>query len=272
MSTRLIPVWRLAGIGIMSALLIMGLAACDNDDSKDGDKSGQGLGLFEWDRSPDAIVFRMDDQPNLESPAYIANDIPLCTLWGDGRLVWVNPLINQTEVLEARLSEDQIRTLIETVIRTGFYDWQNDLVPPGIDNPVIESITLNLYDSTRTVERYSNWPVNGFAGLLDSCRDLSEQRARVEPGGGWMNAYEVPLDGSAKTVIWPRTAPLNLSDLAASGAPQWVEGPWAAFVWQVTRESGQLQVREEGRAYEISLQVPRISRDAPPAPATPQPQ
>ncbi|MBI5931458.1 MAG: hypothetical protein HY862_19270 [Chloroflexi bacterium] len=255
-----------------TSVLLIGLlllAGCNkNDDKKKNDsQDSDNLGLFEWDRSPDTIILRMDDQANYEPQAYFDNDIPLCTLWGDGRLVWVNLLSGRSEVLEARLTDDQIRGLIETIIRTGFYDWENDIVPPGTDNPVLQSLTLNLFDSSQTVERYSPWPANGFATLFDTCANLAETRASVLPTGGWMKAYEVEVDQNAKVIPWPRTAPFTLAELASSGTPRWIETPWAEFIWtNVTRESGSVQVREEGKAYLVSLQVPGISRDAPPAP------
>ncbi len=260
---------RFVSLLLISLLL---LAACGKDDNKnkdDGNSSNNdNLGLFEWDRSPDTIILRMDDQANFEPQAYFDNDVPLCTLWGDGRLVWVNLLSGRSEVLEARLTDDQIRSLIETIIRTGFYDWQNDIVPPSTDNPVLESLTLNLYDSSRTVERYSPWPANGFSTLRQTCADLMETRALVQPTGGWMKAYEVESDANAKIIPWPRTAPFTLEELASSGTPRWIETPWAEFVWtNITRELGTVQVREGGKSYLVSLQVPGISRDAPPAPS-----
>jgi hypothetical protein len=263
---------RLACFTLLATLLIVGLAACNNKDENekkdDGSDGDPGLGLFEWDKSPETIIFRVDDQGSLETPADLANDVPLCTLWGDGRLVWVNVLPGSTEVLEARISDDQIRGLVETIIRTGFYDWENDILQPDADR-VLESITLNLYESSRTVERYSAWPVNGFEALREVCAGLSEARALVVPTGGWMNAYEVELVSSAKVIPWPRSAPFTLAELATSDTPRWVESPWAEFIWtNVAREGGIVQVREDDKAYVVSLQVPGVSRDAPPAPVS----
>jgi hypothetical protein len=260
---------------MLVVLLMVGLAACGN-----GDDDGQGnddnpndgpsdLGLFEWDRSPETIIFRVDDQINTETPADTANDIPMCTLWGDGRLVWVNVLSGNTEVLEARLNDDQIRGFIETVIRTGFYDWEDNIIPPDSDIHVLESITLNLYESSRTVQSYFGWPADGFEALREGCANLSEARALVVPTGGWMGAYEVEIESNAKVIPWPRSAPFSLAEIAASRTPRWIETPWAEFIWSnVTREGGNVQVREADKAYAVSLQVPGISRDAPPAPAS----
>lgn len=263
---------RLAYFTMLATLLIVGLAACgnqDDDKKKDDSSNGDpGLGLFEWDRSPETIIFRVDDQINTETPADTANDIPMCTLWGDGRLVWVNVLSGNTEVLEARVNDDQTRSFIETVIRTGFYDWEDNIIPPDSDIHVLESITLNLYESSRTVQSYSGWSANGFEALREACAGLSEARALVVPTGGWMSAYEVEIESNAKVIPWPRSAPFSLAELAASGTPRWIETPWAEFVWtNVTREGGNVQVREDDKAYVVSLQVPGISRDAPPAPA-----
>lgn len=259
---------RFASVLFIGLLLLTACGGDSDDNKNDGNSSNtDNLGLFEWDRSADTVILRMDDQAAYEPQAYFDNDIPICTLWGDGRLVWVNLLAGRSEVLESRLTDDQIRSLIETVIRTGFYDWENDIVPPGTDSPILQSLTLSLYESSRTVERYSPWPANGFESLRQTCTNLTETRALVVPTGGWMKAYEVEIDPTAKVIPWPRTAPFTLEELASSGTPRWIESPWAEFVWtNITRELGVVQVREGGKAYLISLQVPGISRDAPPAP------
>ena len=89
---------------LLSLLVVLALAAC-NDKKSDDKKSNSGdqLGLFDWNRDPNTIVVRLDSQPNQESPSFQLNSVPPCTVWGDGRVVWLTSDSNGAEeVLEAR--------------------------------------------------------------------------------------------------------------------------------------------------------------------------
>lgn len=258
---------------LLCMMLIVGLAACGGDDDSaesDTDTTDNGqLGALEWERDADTIILRLDQRLNAGPPAQIANEIPNCTLWGDGRLVWVNALGTQQEVLEGRLNDDEIRSLIELVVFSGFYDWQSNYVIPEINNPVISSITLNLFAEDRTVSRFEDWPADGFNRILEACQSAEETPALYLPNGAWISAYEVQNDGQAGSWRWlPDTAGFSLADVVDGQPPQWIEGDFAQYVWDNSITSLVTSyVLDADRAYELVVQVPGISRDAPPAPA-----
>ena len=167
-------------------ILIVGLAlaACGDESPAENDNadSGGDLGLFDWERNAATIVARLDSLPDQESAALITNSIPPCTLWGDGRVVWTTRDDSGAEaVLEARIDEVTMRGFLEDIINRGFYDWEDEMIPPSTVDPVIESITISLYDEVRTVRRYSNWPQNSFARILANCQTLSDQPVLVQP-------------------------------------------------------------------------------------------
>jgi hypothetical protein len=254
--------------------LVLGslLAACTDDDggsAGDDTSSGQ-LGLFDWQRDPETIVVRLDSQPDQEDPALLLNRLPPCTLWGDGRLVWLTRTeTGSEEVLEARLDDATIRAFLEDIIARGFYSWENELLPPTAENPIVESITVSLYNEVRTVRRFSAWPQSGFTRILEQCQGLSSQPVRVLPEAGWVSAYSVPQDDNLPSWDWPRDAPFSLQELAVSGEARWLEGSLASYVWQVAREDrGTYQALERGTgAYRVAIVVPGYSRDAVSAPA-----
>ncbi len=252
---------------LLLALAVL-LAAC-GDDGKDGD--GSQLGLFDWDRAPDTIVVRLDSRPIEESPAFLLNSIPPCTLWGDGRVVWSTLTeYGAEDILEARVADDAVmRDFLEDIIARGFYDWEDELIPPGEDNPVIESITVSLYDEVHTVRRYSSWPQNSYNHILERCGQLSSTPVRVLPAAGWVSAYQVARDPSAPAWLWPPDAPFTLRDLAASQEERWLEHPLVSEIWLSARERrGDTQVIERtGEAYQVAIVVPGYSRDAVAAPA-----
>ncbi len=245
------------------------LGACggggDNNENTTNDSQRR---LFEWDRATNFVLFRVDVIDETLPEAMIANSIPLCTIYGDGRLVFTNPTDNNIEVLESRVNDSDIRTFVEQVIGRGFYSWEDDIISNSDLNRV-ESISLNLYAQPRTIERYGDWPLDGFAGLLDECRNLSPQRALVLPfNGGWLRAY--PLDSydrQATYLEWPRRIPFSLSDVARSGSPQWVSDPnIAVYLWNIILDERAIPIVIRDEAFLISFQVPNISRTAPPVP------
>lgn len=249
-------------------LVLLLVTACSGDNKNTDNSDENSLRSFDWDRSPTSILFQIDEVATANTEAMIKNTIPQCTIWGDGRLVWTNYVEAANEVLESRLSDEQIRSFVEFVIGNGFYSWEDSIVPPADFEPVRQTMTLNLYGEQRTVERYGDWDENRYVLILERCRTLADARALVVAQGGWIRAYAVERDDSAIQTPWQRNAPIGLAELAEQGTPTWVEGYWAATIWELTRSIQSVQFIEYGNAYLISIEVPGISRAAPPAPAT----
>lgn len=271
---RLVLLW-------LVLLVVLALAACSNkkdDDQQDEGEEDSRLGLFDWDRNPDSIIVRLDSQASADDTVFLLNSIPPCTLWGDGRVVWVTRAQGGTrEVLEARVKDSTMRAFVEGIINRGFYDWRDELVPPSTSASVAESITISLYSEVRTVRRYSNWPQNGYQAILAECASLAEQPVLVLPRAGWVSAYEVPYNSQAPGWLWPEDAPFTLQELAFSGEARWMTGDLAAYIWERSREARtDVQVfemiNEEYHAYRLAMVVPGISRYAPEAPEGYQPE
>ena len=258
---------RLIFICVLSLLSIVVLTACSNDGDTEKVDDNQ-INRLDWDRSADSILLRIDEIATSESQAYIINTIPPCTVWGDGRLVRLNYLGDTSQVLEARLSDEQIRELVENMIGLGFYSWEDDIIPLDTEDPTLQSISLNLFDNPKTVERYDNWPNNGFDQILGLCAGSSATTALVIPDGGWVTAYILDnFDNEGPLLDWPRSAPFTLAELASSDEPRWVDGDFAQSLWlDVIRETGIVQLLENGVAYELAMEVPSISRTSQPAP------
>ena len=263
---------RLLLISVNIVLIGVLLTACGGNEPKNDGQGDSQLGLIDWSRDPDTIVVRVDAQSALDDPASTLNNIPPCTLWGDGRVVWASTdEYGSEQILEARLDDVAIRSFLEDIISRGFYSWQDELLPMSSNNPVTQSITVFLYDELRTVRRYTTWPENSYARIVDGCSHLSGTPVLVLPQVGWVSAYAIARDDSAPSWLWPLSAPFALHDLAANGEARWLEGPLASEIWMNVRErSGETQVVErDNSAFRVAIVVPGYSRDtvAPPSDA-----
>ncbi len=252
---------------VMFSFLLAACAGDDKSDQSDEQEDTSQFGPFEWDRDPNTIIVRVDIQPDQETPAFMMNSIPPCTVWGDSRVVWtVRDGVGNQQVFEARVSDETMRRFLEDIINRGFYTWEDEIVPSSSVDPQIETITVDLYDEVRTVRRFNTWPQNAYASILESCQQLSDEPTLVQPSGGWVSAWEIPRDYQAPSWYWPTDAVYTLADLTTQG--QWIEGTLATEIWLSTRqERGDIQVIEGEKAYKVGIIIPGISRDsmAPPA-------
>lgn len=275
---------RMSLIMLLAILAVLALSACDEGvtSTTETDQSGP-LGLFEWERDPNTIIVRLDNQPVDENQAFLLNSIPPCTVWGDGRAVWVTQ--NETgaeEVLKTRIDEVTMRAFLEDIINRGFYTWESEIVPPSAPDAIVESITVVLYDEVRTVQNHTVWPQNAFTHILEDCQGFMNDTTRVVlPGvdpepGGWVTAFPIERDPMAPNWFWPPDAPFSLSELVSNANDlqmRWVEGPVASEIWLSAREArGDIQVIEGQNAYQVAIVVPGISRDAPPSPGEAEPE
>jgi hypothetical protein len=62
---------------------------------------------------------------------------------------------------------------------------------------------------------------------------------------------------------------LNLAELAASGERRWVTDRNVRVIWDILRTSPpSVQFNENELPYHVALEVPNVTRDSPPAPAS----
>jgi hypothetical protein len=266
---------------VMNLLLIgaLTLTACNPTSPTVIAPSGDNPAtVLAWNKSADAVVFRLDRQV-LNEPDYEArNRLPPCTIYGDGRVVWVNALRpNGEEVLEALIDDVQFRSFLEYAIRDlKFYevpDYASLELPPE-QNAGVESITLHLSEQVRTVRTYRLWPSGIYPLLLERCWALSDSPVRVIPDAGWVTVYAGPEATMLPTLDWPPSAPFRLEEAFAKQQSMWVEGVALRQLWITQRSTqGKILWRDGSKLYWVAIQVPGISRDAlPPPPATPTPQ
>lgn len=257
---------------MLCGVLVFGLAACDGGQQT-GTNNTTSADPVEWDRSPDAVVFRADLEGGSVAASFTArSEIPPCTVYGDNRVVWTNDLGAFTSLtLWDRLTDDQVRTFIwQLTINAEFFNYQSDtnVQPPSSDAPVVETLLLRFNGVERKTDAFSGWTYDYYEEVLNMCKSISGTPVLYEPDAAWVSAQAVPYDISAPVIMWDSAAAgLKFADLAANSEPRWIVGGVLPFLWQSIHTSPPyLQFEEDGLYYNVALQIPNVTRLSPPAP------
>lgn len=261
---------RLRSYGFVFVLFV--LAACGG--SGDGGENANGnseASLVRWDRSPSHVVFRAEVVGGDESEFYRRSEVPLCTIYGDNRLVWTNQVDVGIEVLFDTLSDEEISSFVQgLVLEQEIYDLaaEADFQVATGDNPVYEQITISVNDETHVTDSFSDWGVDYFEGIIDLCTGLADTPTIFQPDGAWITVQQVDANPARPTVRWYNEASgLDITALANSGEREWITGRNLLVLWElITESTPDLLFSEQEGVYQIALQVPNVSKDAPPAP------
>ena len=256
-------------------VLLFILAACEGG----GDASGESFdanSIITWDRSPQTVVFRTEVVGGDNADAFLTrNQIPLCTIYGDNRVVWLNDLGDfKTQVLWDKVTDQQIQDFISyiTVAQQVFnYDAGADLQPPSAVQPVREVITVSVNGRTHQTDSMSSteWPLDYFEGIVGFCKLVSQAPVLFEPTGAWVSVQSIPYDSVRPLQIWDSSvSTLKLHELATRTEPTWVADNNIPVLWNILRTaSPQVMFSDtEGSAFEVVLEVPGIHPNAKPAP------
>ena len=230
--------------------------------------------IIRWPRDANFVVFRMNvvGGENTEQ-LYRLNDVPLCSVYGDGRVVWTAPGPGGLDqVLFDFLEDSDITNFISylTVIeRIYTYPAGFDLELPSSTQPVYEQMQVNVNDIAFTTDVFSNWPEAYFSRILERCRSLSSTPTIFEPTGAWLSAEVVDYNPSVPSAFWETDAAgLSFLELALNGERRWIEGNVVRIIWnQLRTNAPDLQFSDGTDEYRLALQVPGVTIDAPPAPA-----
>jgi hypothetical protein len=227
--------------------------------------------LVQWDRSPQSIVFRADVIGG-DDDFHARNAIPNCTIYGDNRVLWVNELGPfRIQVLEDRLTDAAISAFIQHLtVDERIYTYEahlSDVQTETSVNPVVETIQVNVNGLEHDSDSLSGWDNDYFPRIVDACQHLSSAPVLVEPSSGWLIVQAVPFSIQPPVVNWDRGATgLSLAS-EADGSPHWISGATASQIWDTLHSQPSNLLFNEGDSYyEVALQVPGVTRDAPPAP------
>lgn len=251
--------WLLA----LALLVAFGAAACQPASNTTPPN------IVVWDRSPQALIFRADVIGG-ESEFHARNAVPNCTLYGDNHLVWVNELGPfQIEVLEDRLPDAAISAFVQHLaVDERLYTYEAGLSDfAGDDQPVVETVRIDVNDIEHHADSFSGWGADWFPRVLNACKSLSQAPVLVVPSSGWVSAQSVAFSMQPPLVTWDAAnMGLSLADVVG-GTARWITGEGASWLWNTIHALPSSTIFQDDDAYyQVALQVPGITRDAPPAP------
>src|SRR5579859_6813193 len=107
--------WKTSAVlAVMCAVLFSACTNTNTGGSANPNPTATSPALLSWDTNPNAVIFRLDRTLNGESTVSAHNRLPLCTLFGNGHLVWVNSAPpNGEQILEAQLDASVFRSFLD---------------------------------------------------------------------------------------------------------------------------------------------------------------
>ncbi|MEL6148055.1 MAG: hypothetical protein AAFV33_07880 [Chloroflexota bacterium] len=262
---------------LMLAMLL--LAACGGQNNAGGGGVSNGRSGTEdinWNSDASHIVFQIDVVGGGDAIDQ-RNDIALCTIYGDNRIVWTpDSQPGQRIVLFDYLETITVGDFIlDLIINFDIYEYgaQAAVQLPGDETPVYEQIVVGVNDRVHITDGFEEWPTDFFRDILDRCRNLSTRPVTVAPEGGWLTAEFANFDPTATIITWNAEASgidlLLLADADEDVRRLWVDNDVLPILWNVMVNSPRSRLFEQGDDYfRIGFEVPNLTRDAPPAPAT----
>lgn len=229
-----------------------------------------GNGIINWVRDPNVIIFRADIVGGATPDFVQLSETPQCTIYGDNRVVWVNEVSAPAfEVLIDVVGDEAITRFIEYLtIQERVFSYASATQPPESSaDPVLEQVIIDVSGQRYVVDNTSGWDADWFNRVLNLCKRISSTPILYEPSGGWLTVRRVDDVPAAPKIYWqPGQNGLTLSILN-EGERYWQTGAAALSVWRLLYSLPYTaQIVEGDAVYQMALQVPGITRDAPAAP------
>ncbi len=259
------------------ALCALALAGCRGNPPSGGNAGGGGTtfagdNAIRWPREANHTVFEIDVEGGMEAFTQ-RNDIPLCAVYGDNRIVWLDTTQpNRTIVLFDVVEDIEIYDfVIDLTVNKRLFTYEGtaeDLYAEG-ERPVYERIILDVNDTRHITDGFSDWPDGFFREVMEACTSISDTPALYEPSGGWLSVESAIYDPDAATIFWnAEGAGIDLNELADEPERLWVDQTATVNrLWNtMTNSPSYRQFQQGDDYYEIAFEVPNIHPSAPPAP------
>ena len=198
----------------------------------------------------------------------VENYIPEVTLYGDGRLIWTETAADGgRRVLAAQLSEAEVTAVLERVVNAGFFGWQASYGDFSVADLASQCLRVALAGqshqvcvsttaaprppSTRSTPFWPAAPAPSGPMWRRPAAMCGRTATRFAPPAEWAISQ------------WPAEA-AGFS-LATAAGGQWAEGEALVVAWAAANAGpGANTVQDGDRYYQLTVQVPGLTENAPP--------
>lgn len=244
--------------------LILILAACTTEAP-----APTAQPTLRWERSPYTVVFRAETVNGQVDEFVQRSAIPACSVYGDNRLVYVIPRADGTvqvawDVLSDVVITDFATALIAqtslATLTTGI-----DALPTGVSASEVEQVYLAVNDRIYRADSLGGWPADFYSQVLERCMGLSASPSEFAPSAAYVAVREIEYQSFLPSVPWDN--PAIKFDSLLNAERTWLSGEGVSTIWQILRDGGEsIQFQEEGKTYQVILEIPGVTRGSPPPP------
>jgi hypothetical protein len=237
-------------LGLISALLVActgsgpGASATTQPSasSPSPTPSGGGFGTIEHATGSTDVLLRFEEGGGFVAPAFLATQAPIFTLYGDGTVVFRNPMQDPLPMVgsvmpdrsfhTAHLTEDQIQTLLEDALgRGGLGTARTEYLDNQIADAPTATFTINAGGLSKRVAVYAlglDVQDSPDSPARSAFKQLAERLQDFDRGGAYSTSEYVPeryrgilmdgLSGAQDAKPWPWTD-LKPADFVANPDP-----------------------------------------------------
>jgi hypothetical protein len=216
-----------------------------------------------WNTDPNALIISATFCCGFVQPVTLLNALPDASIWGDGRILWVERENNgQRRVLEGQLSPEQLEALLQRIVGAGFFSWQDKYEDRSIADAAEQCLTVELEDQAKKVCEYVSGAPPAFHELYaEIAQGAGATGTDYTPERGYFQAHPVQLpEGFTPPVAAEWSASSLGFALSEAVEGRWLEGDTLAQAWQMINTQGPGAIIQDGEGYyQLSIQLPGLS-------------
>lgn len=225
-----------------------------------------------WDRNAEEKIVSGTLCCGYTSPLVPLNYIPDVQIWGDGHMIWVENFNDGSRfVWETWLNQETMQVSLQTVVDAGFFGMQNNYKNPLVADLPEKCLSVNLTDNKKQVCEYYQGAPQEFHDLYAYFADgIGLDGEAYVPKTAYLTSYPFPvetsLDQEDVDYVWDaQSLGFSLSEAVDQGL--WIDGAPLEFAWEIVNaKPGSMVVQDGDLYYQVSLQIPTVSWQEPPAP------
>ncbi len=220
-----------------------------------------------WDTDPEALIVSATYCCGFVLSYEVENYIPDAQIWGDGRIIWVEEGGDQRKVFEGALTQGQMADFLRFIETEGFFGWEDLYANYNITDHAHQCLEIVLLEESKRVCEYIEGAPRAFHYLYN----------RIAKGAGATGTAFIPDSGYLISYLFPRLyAKRYFNDqiweadkmgfsLEEAVHGLWIEGEVLETAWEIVNINIWRNLIQDGEDYyEIAIQIPGVSAQAPP--------